>query len=246
MSGEHEKSLQTITSSARELIARVCGEEAPPRELLTELYDRVCEVKASLPEGEEGLREALEAVQEKLRLATKGEGLGEEEEADLHASCNELRLRMLSVGRLFFRTGQGESSLLEVLNDPSGHIGEIVHEDSGVSYAKVMDGIVIVLPHATEQRAVEAVERSLLRIFDLTPPGTSWVMDLSAVRELPFSLYGSLLAYAWDLDIRGGTLHLSWVNDELKDNSPLGRRWGLFRLVKSGAFWFSNSAYGVI
>jgi hypothetical protein len=87
----------------------------------------------------------------------------------------------------------------------------LIVEVSGLTHAHIASRHFISMPAIKTPRAVKLVEKELLSIADLSPFGTTWIVDMSAVEHLPIMILGALTAYKETFSIKN--VLLLWLRE---------------------------------
>jgi hypothetical protein len=108
-----------------------------------------------------------------------------------------------------------------------------VFENQGAKNVFASNNIRIRLPQATSHQQCNAIIASLKHIFDGMDHELSWVVDLSAFRKLPISLFVSLMACQKNVQRRGRQIELVGVNPNLLPTNYMKKLAKNFKIQES-------------
>lgn len=151
-------------------------------------------------------------------------------------SIDETRLRMIGV-LLGSGVISSESGVPSV-DLPS--VGALVTGRSGITHGFLGDRCVILMPHIENASIAEQLSPDLLNIFDASRSSKGWIVDCSALKQLPFSALATLLAYFETFERHGKEMHLVWLPKRALPGNMLGRVQTLFNLELVGEFLFTR------
>lgn len=185
----------------------------------------------------------LSALQEMSNLLS--DAIGELREPPVpHALTNEeksrhvidtLRMRMVSSLLLEGVTGGPiDSSRID------SEVGTLVTTSSGMTYSKVAQRCVVLLPNFETPSQIEAFGSDMIDVFDATVMSSGIVFDCSAVKSLPFALQGILLGYKHNLKIHGKTFSMVWLHTDAIPNGSIERVKSAFGAEQIGQYLFAR------
>ncbi|MCB0325571.1 MAG: hypothetical protein KDD69_18445 [Bdellovibrionales bacterium] len=99
---------------------------------------------------------------------------------------------------------------------------------------------VILLPPMSSFADLERILRGLGTIFDSSSQAEHWILDFSAIRQIPVSLASDLLAFHMKLKREKRRLMVAWLRDESAARHVHERLCTVLGLRKVGGFWFTD------
>lgn len=185
----------------------------------------------------------LSALQEMSNLLS--EAIGELREPSISQPLKEeekrrqvvdtLRMRMVSSLLL---EGVGTDSVDS--NQIDCEVGTLVTSPSGMTYSKVAQRCVVLLPDFNTPAQIKAFGSEMIDVFDTAVISSGIVFDCSAVKNLPFVLQGILLGYKHNLKIHGKTFGIVWLHTDAIPNGSIGQVKSAFGAEEIGQYLFAR------
>lgn len=155
-------------------------------------------------------------------------------------SCQELRLQ-LAISLLSVYALKGGTRRFELEDIDHGSL-VIECVEGGITYALIEDHMAIVLPQTLSAKHSQLIIDGLFTISLLSPPHTHWLLDLSAVREMPLNIFFSLVGHRDTLAESGRGMQLAWVRESVVPPFVFEQMISGFSLTSRFGHWFSKFA----
>lgn len=177
---------------------------------------------------------AVRAAKENHREQGTTLNFPSQEVREAFEACQELRIR-LSLSLLGLRRTNAD------LDDLEAHRAPIIHGPGGIIYSRFDNTIVIHLPQTTAKPEEWQVIAGLFTIYDNTPGGVNWMIDLSAVKEMPLRTLWSLTGFRTSLYEQNADLSLAWVYPKAFAAPSMDRTIEIFDLIPKAGQYFSRT-----
>ena len=187
----------------------------------------------------------LSALQEMSKLLSEAVGELREysistthtEEEERRQVVDTLRMRMVSSLLLEGVAGERIDS-----GDINCEVGTLVTTSSGMTYSKVGQRCVVLLPDFENPAQIKAFGSEVLEVFDTAVMSSGIVFDCSAVKNLPLALQGILLGYKHNLKMHGKTFGIVWLHRDAIPKGSIDQVKGAFGAEEIGQYLFARPA----
>lgn len=155
-------------------------------------------------------------------------------------SCDELRFRILAVALGI----SAKDHIKQAANEAQAESSPIIRGPGGITYARLGNNLVLLLPRFESRETQEAAMRGLLSIFD-SPWGQrlNWLIDFSSVAHAPPVLFwGVLKTLKKDLERCARAMALTWLRQGLFPPRLGAKLIAEFKLKPIGGHFFSSPA----
>ena len=160
---------------------------------------------------------------------------------DSHAawqSCQELRLQLAVALLSIYALKDGPQK--PRLTDVEGDRTPIKKAAGGIVYMEIQDHTVIAMPQPLSAKHIEMIIDGLFYVSRTARRDAHWLIDLSAVKDLQFKLFFTLVGH-WDtLASNGRSIHLAWVSDGILPPFVFDQMVSIFSLTNRLGHWFSR------
>lgn len=188
-----------------------------------------------------------EKLERRLGWADKeSKALSNEDKVKIAETLDEVRLRCIGTAILSKQRGLGGTSE-EIFSKVSSVIDQvgvegqspIVYGPGHVAHAEVGNTFVVLLPSLEDPRKLSSLIDYMHELFEKSGTGKHWVVDFSAVRQMPLLLVANVLTYRQKLREAGSDLYVCWVRSDSFRDIFKERMTKAFSLKEMGGFYHS-------
>ncbi|MDC0359053.1 hypothetical protein OAO01_09575 [Oligoflexia bacterium] len=189
------------------------------------------------------LQEVINKVKGRLpQFCQAAVRLSDHEKQEMIESCDEIRMRLLSL-LLVAQSHKVCDSSADLQDWVSGcgtnsPQSAITHGSSGVVYSCLDSVWAILLPNIRSKSHCSRVLDELLHIYDLCSHSSKWFVDFSGLQSVPVLLLGTLVGYHVSRDLED--ISVCWLKDGILSESSMQHVRQCFNCHKIGGYWFSQ------
>ncbi|MCB0345753.1 MAG: hypothetical protein KDD66_11595 [Bdellovibrionales bacterium] len=173
--------------------------------------------------------------------------LSEQDKVAIAETLDEVRLRCIGAAILSKKSGTSDpqkvfAEVSAVVDQVGGaEKSPIVYGPGHVAHAQIGETFVVLLPGMQDPRTLSTVIDHLHQLFEQRGSGKNWVVDFSAVRQMPLLLVANVLTYRQKLREDGSDLFVCWVRADSFRDIFKERMTKAFSLKEMGGFYHSTA-----
>ena len=178
----------------------------------------------------------------------EAKALSEDDLVAIAETLDEVRLRCIATAMLLKQRdfGSSDDEIFNTVSEVVDGVGvseksPIVYGPAQVAHAEIGNTFVVLLPSMEDPRKLSSVIDYIHELFERTGTSKHWVVDFSAVRQMPLLLVANVLTYRQKLRDSNSDLFLCWIRSDSFRDIFKERMTKAFSLREMGGFYHSAS-----